>query len=294
MTLLYISLGISTFISLLSFVVAKSIFKPKVFEYEHTKEIEVNKGFASIKQLANPNNADVYVMHGNLKLHAHYINNNSNKTIIIMHGYTYTLFGSYKYAQLFLDKNYNVLLPDQRFHGLSGGKCSTLGYKEHQDLSVWIDYINNINPNNEILGLHGESMGGATVLLEGHNKDIDFVIADCSFSTLKKQTQDVIKKLHIPTWIIYPSDLFSRLIYKTSILRTNPINNIKNITCPILMIHGDADTYIPIYHFDLMRNKLKKTDSVYICKGAEHAMSYETNPEIYNNKIEAFLSKSNI
>lgn len=292
MIYVYIALALFLIVLLFGHFIAKSIFKPRKYGYEQTFDIEVDSKYINKDEYDTMNREEIYEYSGKLKLHAHYINNDSDKTIIIMHGHTYTLFGSYKYANYFLRLGYNVLMPDQRYHGLSDGKNCTLGYKEKDDLEMWIEYIMKRNPHNQVLGLHGESMGAATVLLGGHNQHVDFVISDCSFSDLKTETLDIVNgKFHLPKFLIYPTDWMSRLFFHAPLLHINPYKNIKNITAPILFIHGDSDKFINIKHFEKLLLFQKNSDSSYICEGADHAMSYHTNPERYEETVQAFLKE---
>lgn len=290
MIFLYISIGVLVIIFLFSFYLTGVLYKPNKFQYDETLEIEKEKGYITDDMLQDLDIEEVYVLSNKCKLHAHYINQNSDKTIIIMHGYTYTLYGSYKYAKYFIDHDYNVLMPDQRFHGLSEGKYSTVGYKEKIDLRNWIDFIYQKNPHNKVLGLHGESMGAATCLLEGHNNHIDFIISDCSFSSFKQQLKEQLSKLHIPSFFIYTTNLMTKVFYNSSLINNSPVDNLKNINAPILFIHGLSDTYIPINHFDKLTNNMKSYDMKYTCKNAEHAMSYHTDPQTYINQVHHFLS----
>lgn len=290
MIFLYIALGLLVIIFGLAAFISTSVFKPKKWEITESYNCEIENKRFNPEFYEKYNIEDVYIDSFGLKLHAHLINQNSDKTIIFMHGHTFTLFGSYKYAQMFLKKGYNVLMPDQRYHGASEGKNCTLGYQEAKDLNNWIDYVKTIFPNNQILGIHGESMGAATVLLGGHNKAVSFVISDCSFSDLKTQTTDILwKNFKIPKFIVYPTDLASRILYKAPLLKIKPMSNIENIKAPILFVHGDSDKYIGLDH--LARNQLykKDIDKVYVCKGADHAQSFATDRIEYENQVNDFL-----
>ena len=102
----------------------------------------------------------------NLKLKAIYYpnENGSNVTVICVHGYTSHAEREWAFPGLFyLSLGYNVLIPYQRAHGLSEGKYISFGALEHIDMIDWVNKINEMNPNGEII-IHGLSMGGGIVL----------------------------------------------------------------------------------------------------------------------------------
>lgn len=135
-------------------------------------------------------------------------------------------------------------------------------------------------------------MGAATVLLGGHNKSVNFIISDCSFSSLKVQTQDIIwNSSKIPKVMIYPISLMSRLLYKAPLLKINPLKNLKNIKAPILFIHGDSDSYIGLDHLNRMATNKKDMDKIYICAGADHAQSFNSNKELYEERVSSFIEQ---
>lgn len=285
--LLIVSLCIILFIG---WFIAFSIYHPKTHDFDQTYQWEVEKDHLNKAYISNFTVKKVSIQSEKLTLKADYIDQGSNKTILLMHGHTYTRYGSYKYAPMFLEKGYNLLMPDQRFHGQSEGKNTTLGLQESIDCKNWIRYIKETTPTVQTIGLHGESMGAATVLhAASNNHDIDFVISDCAFSDFSKQVQYIIKKQHrLPKPFVYIAEVFSKLFH-TSILNNKPVESIQNIDVPILLIHGKVDTFIPIAHFNDLKAHLKETDQTYLCDGANHAMSYETNPSKYKDKVYQFL-----
>lgn len=292
MVLLLVVLLIIAALSGLSIYVARSIFRPKKWETDASREYEIENKRYSSDYMTGFDIKDVRIESEGLRLYGQLINQNAARTVIIMHGHTYTLYGSYKYARMFLERGYNVLMPDQRYHGRSEGRNCTLGYKESGDLHRWIEFIDREIPGNEVLGLHGESMGAATVLLGGDCEAVDFVIEDCSFSDMKTQITDLMwKRFRIPGFVIYPVDFFSRLLYDAPLLKINPIDNIGNIKVPLLLIHGDDDKYVGLDHFERLSEKKKDTDSTYVCRGAAHAQSFATDKQLYEQKVDAFLKK---
>lgn len=82
---------------------------------------------ASFEWFENVKKYDIYVnSFDNLKLHAYKIPNKSHKWIILIHGYTNTSNDMLDYAKHFYDNGYNILIIDQRAHGKSEGKYSTM------------------------------------------------------------------------------------------------------------------------------------------------------------------------
>ena len=75
-----------------------------------------------------------------LKLVGEWFDYGFDKTVIILPGRRETLVYSYFYAKPYKDAGVNVLVIDQRAHGLSEGKYSTGGIKEASDVSLWMKY----------------------------------------------------------------------------------------------------------------------------------------------------------
>jgi hypothetical protein len=287
LALVIITLGLGTYISF-------SIFRPKRWGVEESYLNEVNNGNIDESFMNKYDVQDVYTLSNKLKLHAKWIDNKSDKTMIFMHGHTFTLYGSYKYLPIFLNQNFNVLMPDQRYHGNSEGKFSTLGLKESEDLNNWVTFITDKNPKNRLIGVHGESMGGATVLMAAQNENINFIISDCAFSDFTLQTKELLKrKFKIPSFMVYPAALMSYILFKIPFFKIKPLNYLKNIKKPILLIHGESDQYIDKSHCHEL-SRIIDNSTIYLCKNADHAKSYSTNPKEYEKKVLDFLEENQI
>ncbi|QVK17628.1 alpha/beta hydrolase [Mycoplasmatota bacterium] len=223
-----------------------------------------------------------------------YIKNdsNSNKTIIIVHGITVSITTSIKYMRMFYDRGFNVLMYDQRRHGMSEGKYSTFGFYEKQDLDLWVNWVVDKNGADSIIGLHGESMGAATVLqYAGINKHVDFIIADCGFSNMIELMKYQIKKAtKLPSFpILNRVTLKAKVRAKFRFKDISPIDVIKDSDLPILFIHGDKDTFVPTFMSEDMYNAKKGKKKLYIAKGAAHALSLETDKVQYEKIVNEFL-----
>jgi fermentation-respiration switch protein FrsA (DUF1100 family) len=294
MLFLYIALALIVIIIGLSFYISRVLFFPKIPTHERCLEWEIENKYYDPEKFESLDIEDVEIETDGLKLIGKYINNHSDKTLIFAHGYTSCYMGAYKYLTPYLEENFNILMFDQRAHGLSEGKNPTLGYKEHLDFMKWVDFINEKTPHLKVLGCHGESMGGATVLLGGHHTSIDFVVSDCAFATFQKQVEHHISLNKLPKWLVYPTSLLSRVLYGAPIILVRPVDNVKHITAPLLLVHGDSDTYITVDHYFMLKEELQEKDSFYFAKDADHAESYKANRELYDQTVKEFLKKNNM
>ena len=91
------------------------------------------------------------------------INPNSKKWVILLHGNTgngKSIFNSI--GDIYTENGYNVLAPDLRASGLSGG-ISSWGYVDSLDVYDWVKWLNS-NYDVDTLVIHGVSLGAAVGL----------------------------------------------------------------------------------------------------------------------------------
>lgn len=219
----------------------------------------------------------------------------NNRYIIISHGVTENKMNSIKYMNLFLERGFNAVIYDHRRHGESGGKTTSFGHYEKFDLKTIVDWLKKeYGPTIEI-GIHGESMGAATMLLyAGMLEDgADFYIADCPFSDFKEQlTYQIKRELKLPPRLILPvGDLFLRMRQKYSINDVSPISVIENIQKPILFIHSQKDDFILPTMSEALYELKKGPKKLYLAESGVHAQSLNENKNDYEKVIDEFLEE---
>jgi uncharacterized protein len=218
----------------------------------------------------------------------------SHRYIIFSHGVTENKVNSIKYMNLFLKHGFNAVLYDHRRHGESGGKTTSFGHYEKFDLKAVVDWLKT-ERGPGLLGIHGESMGAATMLLyAGMLEDgANFYIADCPFSDFKEQLKYRIKKESKlpPRLFLSITDLFLRFRDQYSIRNISPISFIDKINHPILFIHSQEDDFIlPSMTEELFMKKMGPK-MLYLASNGRHAQSYNKNQTDYENVIDEFLQK---
>jgi fermentation-respiration switch protein FrsA (DUF1100 family) len=219
----------------------------------------------------------------------------SNRYIIIAHGVTENKVNSIKYMNIFLKRGFNAVIYDHRRHGESGGKTTSYGHYEKYDLKAVVDWLEKEKGPNLLLGIHGESMGAATMLLyAGMLEDkSDFYIADCSFSNLMDQLRHQIQKeLKLPPSLVLPiGNLFLRLRDKYSISDVSPISVIDQIQHPILFIHSKKDDFILPTMTEKLFAQKQGPKMLFLAENGRHAQSLNDNPDDYEKAIDEFLEK---
>lgn len=217
----------------------------------------------------------------------------TNKYMIFCHGVTENKINSLKYVNLFLKRGFNALIYDHRRHGESGGKTTSYGHFEKFDLKTIVDWLKIDIGDDIFLGIHGESMGAATMLLyAGMIEDsADFYIADCPFSDFKEQlSYRLEKEMKLPGKLLLPvADLFIKIRQKYSLHDVSPISVIDQIKRPILFIHSKKDDYILPTMTESLYEQKKGPKKLFLAANGVHAQSYNENSEDYENVVDEFL-----
>lgn len=237
----------------------------------------------------------------NLSLFAKLIinKNKSNKFIILVHGVSIGYVGSLKYLNMFYKQGFNILIIDQRRHGKSQGKYSTYGYFERYDLNMWINYLIENFGHDIIIGLHGESMGGGTVMETiPLNNHITFIIEDCGYSNFYELMKYQIycrypKILYYPLCIsLFIANQIIKVKASFSLKDVNPLKIISNTNIPIMFIHGKEDVFVPTYMCEKLYNaKQLGYKEILLIDKAGHAKSFEQNKNLYESRVSSFINK---
>jgi fermentation-respiration switch protein FrsA (DUF1100 family) len=243
----------------------------------------------------------------NIVLRARYIDNGSDRTIILHNGYRASSYEMYKPAKFCAEEGYNVLLPDIRSHNSSEGEYITFGHYEKDDLNKWIDQEAEINPQQDIF-LLGASMGAATTMLSQAtpNPNVKAYIEDCGYDTLEQQLRDTLHLLtqyfeYIPIvnwmdWYKKEGELIQKLneqkvkpILKFDLYTVSPFESVAVSGLPKLFIHGAADWFIPpIAEEKLYGNAIGYKEQL-IVPGAGHAESFDVAGETYKQTVLSFI-----
>ena len=230
---------------------------------------------------------DGYVLHGDISL------NDPHKFMILCHGHGSTREGSVKYADIYYKQlGYSIVLYDHRGHGDNERVPCLMGYNESQDLVEVIHYVKE-RFGDVTIGLHGTSLGGATVLMSTkYQQEAKFIIADCPYASIKMFASDFVKKHKSFTFpLIQVLELRFKKNCKISYKDMDVAASIVNNEIPVLFLHGAKDQLIPPYHSDILFKNNKGPKEQHIFPNGTHGESVFCDPEEYVDTVSSFIKR---
>ncbi len=210
------------------------------------------------------------------------------KAIIVCHGYPMDksdVLG----LTVFLAKQFNLLYFDFRATGKSGGFYSTGGAREVRDIDAAVKYLEGRGFTG--VGAFGFSMGAASVLLS-KNPAIKARALDAPFADLSGEMNYIFR-----SWGVWRKPLialmktWSLLFMGVNINSVNPAASAAALTTPLLLIHGDADTQVPVENSRLIKAAYPAAE-LWIVKGAGHGENWYRAGNQYEKRITDFFDKN--
>lgn len=231
------------------------------------------------------------------KLRAIYVNQNTNKTIICVHGYM-AKGGMWDYGasiKFLVSTGYNLLIVDDRSHGKSDGKYIGFGVLDSKDVTKWAEYLVK-ELKQETIVLYGISMGAATVLnVPSCNppKEIKGIVADCGFASGYDEVSYQIKEMyHLPAFPLIPlANMWLKLLAHYSLKEKEAYLSIKNFKGKLLLVHGDKDLFVKTEDVYRINKNASCDKDLLVVSGASHAKSYLLDKENYEKKFMELLKK---
>lgn len=221
---------------------------------------------------------------------------NNDKIIILSHGWhsnglnDYGLIGTF-----FTETGYDLLIIDHMGQGSSEGDYIGFGVLDHLNLEKWIEYVDNL-PNHYKIFVHGVSMGASTALYLNQTNlptSVKAIIADCGYTSAWDEFRYMYKKithvtLHLP---IMALRFYIQRKAHYDIKSISSLDLLKKSRIPVLFIHGDADTFVPLWMTKKNYEVCASPKEILIVKGAPHGLSHFVAPEVYNQKVLEFIKK---
>jgi len=172
----------------------------------------------------------------------------ASTSIIILHGWGSNAEQMLPMALPFHQAGINVLLIDARNHGNSDASSSSSGFSFAEDLGHAVDWLRQHHPGRtQRLALLGHSAGaGAALFTASKRRDIAAVISVSSPANPEWMMKRYLKRFHMPDSVVYFVLEYVQWIIGVRFGDFAPMSTICKIACPVLLVHGRADTTVPV------------------------------------------------
>jgi len=223
----------------------------------------------------------------NIKIKAWLISSEkANGTVIIGHGYPFNK-GNILPVAKFLYPDYNLLFYDHRYFGESEGSISTIGIKEVEDVKAAVEYAHKRFGEKEPVALYGFSLSASAMLMS--KEKVNAIIADSGYASLENMIKHVYSMFGPLKWpFVKTTNLLSVIFFRKHPTEVSPAKAIKDSSIPVLVIHGDRDSQIPVQNAYMLKESNPGIE-LWIVKNSDHGQA-SVLPE-YKTRIKDFLKK---
>ena len=173
----------------------------------------------------------------------------SRRVMLYSHGNAEDLGTVRAIAAVIQQSGYSVLAYDYRGYGLSDGDRPS-ERKAYQDIEAAYRYlVETLDIAPEDIFVHGRSVGGGPSVYLAATWPVGGLIIESSFVS----TFRVMTRVQIVPFDKFPS-----------------LKRLKDVTCPVLVIHGTADEVIPFWHGEKLYEAVRGAKRSYWVEGAGH------------------------
>jgi alpha-beta hydrolase superfamily lysophospholipase len=190
-------------------------------------------------------------------------NYQSNKSILLVHGWDSSMGFFHKHVKFFVENDFTVYTLDFTSHGESDHKNLITIYTIAEDIQAAVKYIHNTNKSEDLI-VYGHSLGGVSLVVGLGNGQIteeyvSYVVTEGIYAHGIYVINRFLQKYRLPSFItriLIP--IVRRKVLSTihknnpikkqakDLLLMNPIDQIKNISIPLLMLHPAKDQIVSI------------------------------------------------
>jgi fermentation-respiration switch protein FrsA (DUF1100 family) len=200
-------------------------------------------------------------------------------------------------ALRFREAGYNVLCFDFRAHGLSGGRFTSVGHLETDDVIGAVRYVRERpEVTTEQIGVLGFSMGAAaTIQAAARCEDIAVVVADSAYASFVDAARYSFQLVtRVPHFLIAPLAIrWAKWIVHVDASQLRPVDVIGRIAPrPVMLTHGELDEIVPVRHANVLFQAAEEPKEIWVVPEAHHVGARDLDPDGYFARIERFMRQT--
>jgi pimeloyl-ACP methyl ester carboxylesterase len=219
------------------------------------------------------------------------------RSAVLVHGYADAKVGAIAWAPLWYSLGFNLLVPDMRAHGESGGTMCTAGYFERHDLSQIINELQTLKPaETRQLVLFGLSMGAAVVAATAALRtDLAAIVLDSPFADFRHAAMRHMQWVGLPgRWLQSMAIRLAEWMTGADIDAIAPVNQIAVLKCPVMIIEAGNDWSLSSEDRMQLRDAIQQHHGhgaeIWTVEGVDHLMALVADPDQYRERIGQFLA----
>ncbi|MGB0840295.1 MAG: alpha/beta hydrolase [Chitinophagales bacterium] len=223
---------------------------------------------------------------------AWFIENNSDKVVIILSGRGSNRHHSIGKARFYLKKGYSVLLPDLRGTGRSTGEAISFGWHERNDFIACFNYLKAKGYHQ--IGAHGFSAGAATIAYSLKKvKGLKFIVLESCYASLYRTINYTMHANYLPERFAYPMKFFTQKYTGIKFKVMMPERYIQYAEAPVLVMSGDSELLVKTSDtMSLYENALNATfRKVHIFETGKHEHFINRFYPEYTKLMEDFIGQ---
>lgn len=238
---------------------------------------------------------DAMIESDGLKLRGEFFDFGSKDTAIIIPGRMESLLYSYFFAEPYRKAGLNVLVIDNRSHGLSEGKVSSLGFREYRDILRWGEYLRRETRSERIV-LHGICIGASTALFTLTSPGCPSYFTAMVSEGMYRNFAETLK-LHIEERnhrsfpVMYFVLMWIRIFSGADALGDGPFRRIGKLERPVLFLHSNEDQYSLKELAKPMYDECPAYKEIVWFEKGGHSRLRIVDEEKYDEAIAGFLSR---
>ena len=199
-------------------------------------------------------------------------------------------------ASLLIKNKINALTIDLRNYGQSSiiGKYENLGLSEYKDVLGAFDFLKNLGFADNEIGLHGISLGAASVIFAAQNEPrIRAIWSDSSIAEFNMILKDEINRYGMP-YIFGPTVSFAgKILTGIDPTKLSPSYSLTDSQY-YFFTHGEKDQRVLLKHFNFIKKYVDQNNinaDFWFVKDTYHVDAMLKYPDEYGLKMKDFFEK---
>lgn len=234
-----------------------------------------------------------------VRLHAYYVkaSHPTRRTALLVHGYTDNAVRIMMLGRMYeRDLEMNILVPDLRFAGRSGGNHIQMGWLDRHDVRRWLDVTPTLFGDSATIVVHGISMGAATtMMLSGDTlpPHVRTFVEDCGYtSTWEQFSKELKEQFGLPAFpLLHTASALCQWKYGWDFEEASSLEQVKKCQRPMLFIHGSDDKFVPTEMVYTLYHAKPGIKELWIAPKSQHAVAYRDHPQEYTERIRAWVDR---